>query len=137
MITAVDTNILLDVFLPDPKFGECSAVALEEAEAAGSLVICEPVYAELAVRFPTKIKLDDALAELQIAVEPVSLDASWLAGKALAAYRNAGGKRERIITDFLIGAHAQKRCTRLLTRDRGFYRSYFKTLVVFEPITGA
>ena len=31
MITFVDTNILLDVFLPDPKFGNSSAEYLEKA----------------------------------------------------------------------------------------------------------
>jgi len=31
MITFVDTNILLDVFLPDPEFGDKSAEHLEKA----------------------------------------------------------------------------------------------------------
>jgi hypothetical protein len=32
MITFVDTNILLDVFLPDPVYGEKSSAALERGE---------------------------------------------------------------------------------------------------------
>ena len=36
MITAVDTNILLDILLPNEKFVDRSAQALEEAAAGGS-----------------------------------------------------------------------------------------------------
>lgn len=39
MITFVDTNILLDVFLPDPEFGEKSLEAIEKAFNEGSLII--------------------------------------------------------------------------------------------------
>jgi predicted nucleic acid-binding protein len=54
MICAVDTNILLDVFLPDPKLGESSLDKLEKAYARGALVICDIVYAELVPQFPDR-----------------------------------------------------------------------------------
>ncbi|MBA7597289.1 hypothetical protein ES703_04291 [subsurface metagenome] len=43
-------------------------------------------------------------------------------------YRKSGGRRIRIITDFLIGAHAQLKADRFITRDRGFHKSYFPEL---------
>lgn len=43
MITALDTNVLLDVWVSDPVFGESSRLALMAADARGSLVICEVV----------------------------------------------------------------------------------------------
>ena len=39
----------------------------------------------------------------------------------------------RVIPDFLIGAHAQITADRLLARDRGYLRDYFKKLKVLEP----
>jgi len=39
----------------------------------------------------------------------------------------------RIVADFLIGAHAALSADRLLARDRGYYRDYFKGLVVLPP----
>lgn len=82
MITAVDTNILLDVFRNDPAF-------------------CTP--------------------------------SAELSGSAWRAYRRQGGARQRVLADFLIGAHATLHADRLLTRDRGFYRPYFQGLAVIDP----
>ena len=61
MITFVDTNVLLDIFLPDPNWGEKSTAALGQAFDEGSLVMNEIIYAELAPQFPTKHLLDSTL----------------------------------------------------------------------------
>ena len=44
MITFVDTNVLLDVLLPDPKWGQNSKNSLDEAFRQGSLVINKIIY---------------------------------------------------------------------------------------------
>jgi len=133
LITALDTSVLLDVFAPDPVFLDRSRAAIQSAFANGALVICEPVYAELASRFATQGELDRVLNESAIRVEEVGKEAAFVAGRIFRSYKNSGGSRERIITDFLIGAHALQISANLLTRDRGFYRDYFKGLNVVDP----
>lgn len=61
MITAIDTNVLLDVFLPDPEFGAKSLETLKNCSQEGALVISEVVYTELACAFKEEKRLDDAL----------------------------------------------------------------------------
>lgn len=51
MITAIDTNVLLDVFLADERHGSTSKQRLREAYDASALIVCDVVYAELAPAF--------------------------------------------------------------------------------------
>jgi hypothetical protein len=64
-------------------------------------------------------------------------EAAALAGqlwrRAHAGRRKSAARVNRVVADFLIGAHALKQADALLTRDRGFYRVYFKGLRVVEP----
>lgn len=83
MITAVDTNVLLDVF----------GIAFDPADRATA----------------------------------ATATAAW------AEYRRAGGQRERVVADFVVGAHGTEQADRLLTRDRGFYGGRFPGLVVLDP----
>jgi predicted nucleic acid-binding protein len=64
-------------------------------------------------------------------------DAAFLAPDVFRKYRSRGGKRERVVADFLIAAHAAVRANRLLTRDWGFCRTYFKALRVMDPSRSA
>jgi predicted nucleic acid-binding protein len=49
-------------------------------------------------------------------------------------FRERGGKRtDRMVADFLVGAHALLHCNALITRDNGFFRDYFKGLKIISP----
>src|ERR1035437_9325065 len=52
VISAVDTNVLLDVFGADSAFGRLSADALRSALVEGALIACPVVWAEVATAFP-------------------------------------------------------------------------------------
>lgn len=133
MITAVDTSVLLDVFGADPEFGPRSADALRVCLAEGSLIACEVVWAETAASFATTTAAERALTGLRIDFSALDDSIALAVGQAWRAYRQAGGARERVVADFLIGAHALDRADRLLTRDRGFYRRYFTGLPIVDP----
>jgi predicted nucleic acid-binding protein len=134
MITAIDTNILLDVLVPNEDFYEASVRALQDAAGEGSLVISDIVYAELCIHFEAQRECDAFLESNEIRVQALVREAHFFASRAWRTYRQQGGKRTRILADFLIGAHAQKQATRLLSRDRGFYRGLFPSLDLREPI---
>jgi predicted nucleic acid-binding protein len=133
MITAIDTNVLLDILVPDPEFVERSLEALEEAANTGSLVVCDLVYAELCVHFQHQAECEQFLLQNDIRVEALSREAGFLASRLWRTYRQEGGKRTRILTDFLVGAHAQLQASQLLTRDRRFYKEIFRSLALVDP----
>jgi predicted nucleic acid-binding protein len=133
MITAIDTNILLDILVPNENFYEASANALQNAAGNGSLAISDIVYAELCIHFEAQRECDAFLEENEIRVQALVREAHFLASRAWRTYRKQGGKRTRILADFFIGAHAQKQATRLLSRDRGFYRKLFPSLDLHDP----
>lgn len=133
MTTAVDTSVLLDVLLPDPVHGARSRAALMRAYGAGALVACDVVFAELRASFDSGVDFARAHEALNLVFDPLGLDAASLAGELWRAHRRSGGRRDRVVADFLVGAHALKQADALLTRDRGFYRRAFKGLQLVEP----
>lgn len=109
MITAVDTSVLLDVFLPDDQFGAQSKQRLRAAYDDGAIMVCDIVYAELEASFRNRSALDAALRATNVSTSPINSKIAYEAGLRWKRYRQAGGPRTRIISDFLIGAHATNR----------------------------
>ena len=66
MITAIDTNILFDILLPNENFFETSARALGDSLVVGSVVVCDMVYAELCTHFAHASRLkENAMSSLR------------------------------------------------------------------------
>lgn len=133
MITAVDSNVVLDVLSADPAFGSASREVLRSCRAEGGLVACEVVWAELGAAFSEAERFADVMDRLGIRFTPLQQEAASRCGETWRQYREHGGTRDRVVADFLVGAHAALVADRLLTRDRGYFRRYFTDLTVLDP----
>ena len=134
--TVVDSSVLLDLFTEDARWIEWSQARLTEAAQRGAIVLNAVVLAEIAPRFSRVEALRSALPAMAI-IEEIPLAAAFLAGRAHADYRRAGGAREAILPDFLIGAHAAVTARPLLTRDPRRVATYLPgaTLIAPKPLT--
>ena len=132
-MTLVDSNVVLDVVTNDDRWAEWSQAQLEQAAAAGSLIINDVIYAEISTRYRTIEAVDAMLEELDIDVARIPRAALFLAGKAYLRYRVIGGVRTGVLSDFFIGAHAAVEQRPLLTRDARRYRTYFPTVELITP----
>ena len=130
---AVDSSVLLDLLTDDPEFAAASVSAVAQALSVGELVVCEAVVAEVQTMLDTRETAMDALAEFGIRFQAITEQAAVRAGHMQRRFRDRGGRRERVVADFLIGAHAMMQCDALITRDAGFYRDYFKGLRLIVP----
>lgn len=157
MITAVDTNILFDILIPGEPHSGSSKRLLDKYLAGGKLIVCEVVFSELAAQFPSEKELKLFLAETGMRLVPSNEKSLHIAGIRWAEYarrsrRNtfscaACGKsftvscphcnavfarRQTVLSDFLIGAHALVHADCLLSRDLGVYKSNFRDLKIMS-----
>ncbi len=82
MISAIDTNILLDIARPNPDFVDAASEMIALASTQGSLVISSVVHSELAAHFPSVDTLDEFLRVLNISYSPLAEGSTWQAGQA-------------------------------------------------------
>lgn len=155
MITAVDTNILLDILIPGEPHSESSKMLLDKHLSSGKLILCEVVFAELAARFPSEQELKLLLTETGMRLVQSNEKSLHIAGMRWAEFAkksrkdrfscaNCGNvfeaacpkcstvltKRQLVLGDFLIGAHALVHADCLLSRDLGVYRRNFRDLKI-------
>lgn len=129
----VDTNVLIDVLEDDPQWADWSIGQLQGQSKVHQLGINPIIYAELSLAFATVEKLDQALANLDLAMVEMPRPALFLAGKAFLRYRRQGGQKSNVLSDFFIGAHAAVSGLSLLTRDTRRYAAYFPTVRLIAP----
>ena len=129
---AVDSSTLIELLGDGPRT-PASADALRNALHAGPVVLCDVVLAEVCTALKNGSDVLQFLEDAGLVYQPIEAKAALRAGEMQRRYRQRGGRRERTIPDFLVGAHALLQCDGLITFDAGFFRDYFKGLKVIVP----
>ncbi|MEN3791131.1 type II toxin-antitoxin system VapC family toxin [Fulvimarina sp. MAC3] len=132
MSTLIDTNIWIDLTEPSPRF-DASAKSIVLALGEGPVILSAVVWAELTAGLGPDIDIEAIYSVFAYRREAFPFAAAYPAGQAHRLYRQRGGRRDRTLPDFLIGAHALVGGHRLLTRDPVRYRSYFPDLEIMTP----
>jgi predicted nucleic acid-binding protein len=137
MTTAIDTNVIVALWNPDPAISMAAEKALEASFRRGSLAVSGPVFSEL-IAAPGRDEtfVTSFLDENGILIDWNLEEGIWRsAGRAFQSYASRRRKQgesspRRILADFLIGAHAHVRGYRLLSLDERLYRGAFPMLRV-------
>lgn len=133
----VDTNVLVDVLEDDPEWADWSIAQLRAQSKIHRLAINPVIYSELSLTFSTVEALDRTVDDLGLAMIEIPRPALFLAGKAFVRYRRQGGKKQNVLADFFIGAHAAVAGYTVLTRDTQRYAAYFPGVSLVSPAPGA
>lgn len=148
---SIDTCILLDLLLDDDA--ESVEKIQKHYENRDELIICGIVYGELYPALSRENKdIDLFLSDLDIKLIFCDEEDYRYAGEKWNTYTRrrkfvcptCGNSielqcnkchehirfRQHILSDFLIGAFSENKCNGLLTRDYGYYRTYFPNLKI-------
>lgn len=131
----LDTNILIDMIEEDPIWFGWSAAAVARAARRDLVRVSPIVIGELACGGRMLPATMSFLEQLDVMVQRFDPASAQAAGEAHRAYRQAGGGRDKLLSDFLIGGHASAEGATLITRDPRRYRRYFPTLPLITPET--
>lgn len=130
--TLIDSSVLLDILAPSP-WREWSEEHLAEAVNDGEVAINQVIYAEIAVGFNARERLERTLRAAGLKRLSLPWASAWLVAQAFGRYRRAGGPRTLPLPDFFIGAHAQAAGLALLTRDPARVKTYFPDVSLIAP----
>lgn len=128
---SLDTSALIAIQAGEPR----APWVAEQLDAAHSLLVCAPVIAELRPSLPDA---ENWVTSFGIDIDWEFSRAMWQrigdlhAEYALRRQKAGAGLPRRLVTDFLIGAHAEVRGYPLLTLNPADY-AMFTDLTLVQP----
>ncbi|MBP7582799.1 MAG: PIN domain-containing protein [Spirochaetes bacterium] len=129
----VDSNVILDVFLDDPRWAGWSEDVLNRYGPTHKLCINPVIYSEVSIGFEKIEDMEKAIAGCGFSIMEIPREALFLAGKVFVRYRKMKGTKSSTLPDFFIGAHAAVSAMDLVTRDVSRYQTYFPTVKLISP----
>ncbi|WP_425361597.1 type II toxin-antitoxin system VapC family toxin [Candidatus Tisiphia endosymbiont of Ceraclea dissimilis] len=129
----VDSNVLLDIITCDANWYNWSSNQLLKLSQFHELAINDYIYTEVSMGFE-RIEELEAVIDGNLKIIPIPREALFLAGKVFLQYkRENSGKKNSVLPDFFIGAHASVLNISILTRDTARYKTYFPKLNIIHP----
>jgi predicted nucleic acid-binding protein len=128
----VDTSALIALLTDEDTAGWVEET-FNARRQLGGVFINQIAYSELCALFDSEAEASAALRDI---VERADLNwnCAFPAGTAYRLYKTRGGRKPRMLADFLIAAHAHSLGWSLITHDPGDVRSYFPRLqLIFPP----
>jgi predicted nucleic acid-binding protein len=138
-MTLFDTSVLIDARDADSPWHAWAKEQIAGAVAGDGAAANAIVVSEASVRAVNRDSVPAMLEQFGMTLVPLPVSAAVPAAKAFALYldrlKKDGKKTESRIPlpDFLIGAHAEAECLKLVTRDPDRVRRYFPKVELIVP----
>lgn len=129
----IDTCIVTDLADTNSDWFEWSVTTLEKLDQYHTFIINPIIYAECSVGVEKIEEVEALLEHLGFAITPIPKEALFLAGKAFLQYKRQKSGRNKVLPDFIIGAHAAVSGYQLMTRDKGRFSFYFPHINLIMP----
>ncbi|HEY1052759.1 MAG TPA: type II toxin-antitoxin system VapC family toxin [Prosthecobacter sp.] len=136
MAWVVDSCILIDIAMADPRFGAASAQCVSSKLTDG-VAACPISQIEIVPQFGgrlNQVKYFLQQSGIQHAIDWTDADteAASVGWAAYVTAKRAGAVAKRPLADLQIGGFAM-RFQGLITRNPGDFRPWFPTLLIVEP----
>jgi len=129
-INLINSCIITDLASPNSEWFEWSSNTLESFDHEHTFIINPIIYTECSIGFK---RIEELFNHLGFAIKQIPKEALFLAGKAFLNYKKNNGKKNNVLPDFLIGAHAAIEGYSLITRDKGRFSTYFPSVKLIMP----
>lgn len=127
----IDSSIILAVLTGTPA-GVWARAKLESLQSVGGVFINQIIYSETCTLAESRAEADEWLTGL-VQFVALNWECAYPAGQAYRLYKARGGKKSRMLPDFLIAAHAQSMGWKLMTNNAADVTGYFPALKIISP----
>lgn len=132
-IALIDSDIILDIITKDKQFFKESCSRLNLIIKNYKLAINPIIYSEVSIACKNLQQIQKLLPDNHFLKINLPWNAAFLASKVFLKFSLKNlGENYLPLPHFYIGAHAELENLSLLTRQKAFYRNFFKKINIIE-----